>query len=128
MIDAIRESDRFLTLGIDITIANEVEDELLAPLRSADVDASIPPQGSGIPVTEYMGYIELVKDTVTVAALVAKYIIAWRRKARQDGKVTNVRIERPGKAPLLLTMATDNEIELYITEGRIDIRTKEKAK
>jgi hypothetical protein len=118
MIDRALVSDHFISLRIDVDQLEEVQHELIEPLRSPDVFADIPPTGSGIPVTDFPAYIELVKDTVTVARFVAGKVIAWRHRRRQQGKPIGIRISRPGKAPINLEIATDEEITIYITDGR----------
>ena len=118
MIDNILEDDHFIVLRIDVSQFEEAQHELLEPLRSPEIYADIPPQGSGIPLSELLGYIRLLKDTVAVARAIARRVIAWRQQRRQNGKPIGIRISRPGKAPLNLVVATDEEITVYITDGR----------
>ncbi len=118
MIDMSLTDDHFIALRIDVDQLEDVRHELLEPLRSPDVFADIPPTGSGIPVTDFPAYIELVKDTVSVARFVAGRLIAWHHKRQQQGKPIGIRISRPGKAPINLEVTTDEEITIYITEGR----------
>jgi hypothetical protein len=118
MIDRMFEDDHFIMLLIDVDQADDVLHELLEPLRSPDIAADIPPQGSGNPLTEYIAYIELLKDAASGARFVAERIISWRQKRRQQGQEVRVRIIRPGKAPINLVFATDEEVTVRITDGR----------
>lgn len=118
MLDHLSADEHTLMLRIDIALMHDVRDELLASLTSPDVSAEIPPQGSGVPMEAVTGYIELLKDTWGVAHWVAERIIAWRHKAQQRGPTTNITITREGRPPIHLEVATDEEITIYVTDGR----------
>ncbi len=118
MIDRALEDDHFIALRVDVDVLEDVRHQLVESLRSPEVFADIPPTGSGIPMTDFPAYIELLKDTAAVAFFIATHIIAWRQKRRQQRKPIGIRISRPGKEPLDLEVATDYKVTIYITEDR----------
>jgi hypothetical protein len=118
MLNTALEDDRYIVLHVDVDQTQDLLHELLEPLRSPDVDADIPPQGSAILHTEFWGYIEFVKTSAEVALCVAQRFIAWRKKRRELGKPIGVRMSRPGEPLLNLDDCTDEEITYYITVRR----------
>lgn len=129
MIERMREDDHFILLDIGVDIAEDVERELLEPLRSLGFQAEIPPQGGGLPLEQLSAYIQVVGTSLSALAsalVIADKFIAWRhkRQARPQPEpeprqtTTSVIIRRPGREPLDLTDATDEEIRAYIIEQR----------
>jgi hypothetical protein len=124
MTDWIPEDDRFLTLYVEIELAEEVERELLAPLRSHNIPAEIPPQGSGIPMSEYIGYIGTVTQTAAASMFIYQQIRAWLRKRQLEGRPTRVRTKRKGREELDLNRATDDELHALILEAEARKQTR----
>jgi hypothetical protein len=129
VIDSMREDDHFIMLDIGIDIEEDVQRELLEPLRALGIEAEIPPQGGGNPLEQLTGYINLVNSTFSILAtalLVSDRFNAWRRKrqAQQHPEplqiTRTVIISRPRRGPVDPDSpgATDDEIRTYIVEER----------
>lgn len=117
-----------IVLHIDPEQTQDVLHELLEPMRSPAVDAELPAVGGGLPHAEFLGYIDLVKDTVEFAHFVAKQIIEWRRRRRELGKPVGVRLECGGLPVLSLDDSPDEEVMYYITVRRKQNETRVTAK
>jgi hypothetical protein len=120
----MRKDDHFIMLDIGVDIEEDVQRELLEPIRSLGIPAEIPPQGGGIPLEQLTGYVSLANSSLALALLVADRFIAWRHKRQAQPhpaprKITTiVIISRAGREPLDLTDATDEETRAYIIEQR----------
>jgi hypothetical protein len=121
------EDDHFLRLTFVVQVADEVQRELLDPLRSLGIPADIPAQGGAIPLEQIGAYIQLISASlgrVASALVVADRINAWRHNRREQQQsdpprpTTAVFIIRPGREPLDIANSTDDEVTKYIIEGR----------
>jgi hypothetical protein len=120
VIDSISEDDHYLILRVDFDQIEEVRKELLEPLRSAGVDADIPPTGGALPQLDFPGYIGLASGLITIGQFVAVALKTFRAKQRAAGKRVGVHyISRPHRERLDFYTATDDEVDAYITEDRI---------
>ncbi len=124
MIDKMREDDHYIMLDIGIEIEEDVQRELLEPLRALGIRADIPPQGGGIPLEQLKGYIELFGTGLAVARAAADLVNAWRHKQQAQSHTEPRRITRtlivmrPGRPPLDTANTTDEEVITYFIEER----------
>jgi hypothetical protein len=124
MIERMREDDHYIMLDIGVEIEEEVERELLEPLRALGIPAEIPPQGSGNPLEQLTGVISLANSTAALALLAAKQFNEWRHKRQAQPHAGPRRITRTliisrhGRTPLDSGNTTDEEVIVYFSEER----------
>lgn len=105
----------------DVDMPAEYQYDLVESLRAPGVGADVGYTGGGPGLVEIMAVVGIaasVMSTVKGSLEVADRIIQWRKKMREQGTATNIRIERPGHAPINLAVASDEEITLFITDGQ----------
>lgn len=112
------ESTGYIELSVSVDMADDLDQELLAPLRLAGVDAEIPPQGSGLPLVEITAIIVLANASIELLGKIAQSLVDYRRRKRQSGDTIEITIKHHGGVVRSGTDATDEELTLYIRQEK----------
>ncbi len=116
-----------LIIGLDLTdderaILHRSVVEMYEELAPVSVKGSGGAAASGVVPPEYFVYLEAAAAVADTAKYMAAAVLALRHKLKKHKVTTSIRVERRGKPPINLNVASDEEVTIYITDGGVNVR------